>query len=160
MTANKYCSRNLNKQFILITHLDSVLFVLAGVQDGELETRLHLGLSLVGEVDTEVTRGLWSVSLGVELHFPVSALVVVDPTDGELAGPEKLGVAFRPFAESLNGPGEGVFRVVTDLGPSNNSRYHHLSLCCSDTYLHQDSLSMGGRIGDSSSSLWFILDQF
>ena len=117
MTANKYCSRNLKKQFILITHLDSVLFVLTGVKDGELVTRLHLRISLVGEVDTEVTRGLWSVSLGVELHLPVSALVVVDPTDGELAGPEKLGVRLRPLAESLNGPGESVFCVLTDFGP-------------------------------------------
>ena len=37
------------------SHLDSVLFVLAGVKDGELVACLHFRVSLVGEVDTEVS---------------------------------------------------------------------------------------------------------
>ena len=78
---------------------------------------------MVGEVDTEVSRGLRSVSLGVELHLPVSVHVVICAPDGELAGPEELRVVLRPLTESLNGPGEGVFGVIADLGPWNNPGY-------------------------------------
>ena len=67
------------------SHLDSVLLVLTGVQDSELVARLHLGVRLVGEVDTEVSRGLWSVPLRIELHLPVGVEVVVRTSDSKLA---------------------------------------------------------------------------
>ena len=95
---------------------------------------------MIGEVDTEVSRGLRSVSLGVELHLPVGFLVVIRSADGELAGPEELGVVLRPLTESLNGPGEGVFGVIADLGPLNNSVrsqslcYPTLTLTCTRTH--------------------------
>ena len=140
------------------SHLDSVLLVLTGVQDSELVARLHLGVRLVGEVDTEVSRGLWSVSLRVELHLPVGVEVVVRTSDSKLAGPEELTVALRPLAEPLDGPSEGVLGVVADLGPGESDTAQSSTI--SRSYLHQDSLSMGGRMGDSSSSLLFILETY
>ena len=51
----------------------------------------------------------------------MGVLVIIRAADGELTGPEKLGVVLRPLTESLNSPGEGVFGVIADLGPLNNS---------------------------------------
>ena len=90
---------------------------------------------------------------------------------GELAGPEKLAVWLLPLAEPLYRPGKCVLHILTNFCPANINWKHalklegrdaHLEQNCDGRFLHwrvlttdlhQDSLSMGGWMGASSSWL-------
>ena len=86
---------------------------------------------------------------------------------GELTGPEKLAVGLLPLAEPLYRPGKCVLHILTNFCPGNwkaclktrkvahkeqnlNGYFLHWKVL---TDLHQDSLSMGGWMGASSSWL-------
>ena len=118
--------------------------------------------------------------LWVELHLPVSDHVIRS-SDGKFARPQELEsatttlhntrhhplrnathltVLLLSLTEPLNGPGKSVLHILTHFGPGETRPLVITIIYPGDgpeTDLHQDSLSMGGWMGFSSSSLWLLL---